>query len=254
MGELGYVEGRNLVVTQAFAAGKREDLPALVTDLVKKKVDVLVTTSTAETQAAKRATTRIPIVMTVAFRSGWCAGAASGGSAGRGAATGAVLGGVVGGVAGGAIRVLEVQGGIRPRICLMHERARILHGPRRGDGSAAAPGAGGRRAAAAAAGRRRPPAAARHRDSHACRRGRTPTRSHPAGSLSAPGYCRLWYPGRPPGQQPNPFPASKPVAVPAGAFILYKGVAWDSDYDWRAHSRRQPGSVPSVIVEMSVKR
>jgi putative ABC transport system substrate-binding protein len=67
LGEIGYVEGRNLVVTQAFAAGKREDLPALVADLVKKKVDVVVTTSTAETQAAKRATTRIPIVMTVAF-------------------------------------------------------------------------------------------------------------------------------------------------------------------------------------------
>ena len=65
LGELGYVEGRNLVVTQAFAAGKREDLPALVADLVKKKVDVLVTTSAPETNAAKRATTRIPIVMTV---------------------------------------------------------------------------------------------------------------------------------------------------------------------------------------------
>ena len=65
LGELGYVEGRNLVVTQAFAAGKREDLPALVADLVKKKVDLLVTTSTPETNAAKRATTRIPIVMTV---------------------------------------------------------------------------------------------------------------------------------------------------------------------------------------------
>src|SRR4030095_16676809 len=54
LGELGYVEGRNLVVTQAFAAGKREDLPALVADLVKKKVDVLVTTSAPETNAAKR--------------------------------------------------------------------------------------------------------------------------------------------------------------------------------------------------------
>ena len=104
--------------------------------------------------------------------------------------------------------VLEVKGGIRPRICLMHERARILHGPRRGDGStAAAPGAGGRRAAAAA-GRRRPPAAARHRDSHACRRGRTPTRSHPAGSLSA---HRILPPLVP---RSAPWPAAESVSLP----------------------------------------
>jgi putative tryptophan/tyrosine transport system substrate-binding protein len=65
--ELGYVQDRNLVVRQAFAAGKREDLPALVTDLVKKGVDVLVTTSNPETIAAKRATTTIPVIMTVAL-------------------------------------------------------------------------------------------------------------------------------------------------------------------------------------------
>jgi hypothetical protein len=44
------------------------------------------------------------------------------------------------------------------------------------------------------------------------------------------------------------------VHIPPGAFILYNGVAWDGDYDWRAHSRRQPGSVPSVIVEISTRR
>jgi hypothetical protein len=31
-------------------------------------------------------------------------------------------------------------------------------------------------------------------------------------------------------------------------------VAWDGDYDWRGHARRQPGSVPSVIVEISARR
>jgi putative ABC transport system substrate-binding protein len=67
MRELNYVEGRNLVVRQAFAAGKREALPGLISDLVKRHVDVLVTTSTPETLAATRATSTIPIVMTVAF-------------------------------------------------------------------------------------------------------------------------------------------------------------------------------------------
>ena len=65
MRELNYVEGRNLVVRQAFAAGKREALPGLVADLVKTPVDVIVTTSTPETLVAKRATSTIPIVMTV---------------------------------------------------------------------------------------------------------------------------------------------------------------------------------------------
>jgi putative ABC transport system substrate-binding protein len=67
MRELNYVEGRNLVVRQAFSAGKREVLPGLVADLVKKQVDVIVTTSTPETLAAKQATSTIPIVMTVAL-------------------------------------------------------------------------------------------------------------------------------------------------------------------------------------------
>jgi putative ABC transport system substrate-binding protein len=67
MREMGYVEGRNLVVRQAFAAGKREDLPALIAGLVKSGVDVLVTSSNPETAAAKRASPRIPIVMTVAY-------------------------------------------------------------------------------------------------------------------------------------------------------------------------------------------
>jgi putative ABC transport system substrate-binding protein len=67
MRELNYVEGRNLVVRQAFSAGRREVLQGLVADLVKKQVDVIVTTSTPETLAAKQATSTIPIVMTVAL-------------------------------------------------------------------------------------------------------------------------------------------------------------------------------------------
>ena len=66
MRELNYVEGRNLVVTRASADGEVDRLPGLVADLVQAKVDVIVTTSTAETLAAKRATSTIPIVMTLA--------------------------------------------------------------------------------------------------------------------------------------------------------------------------------------------
>ena len=65
MRALNYVEGRNLVIKPAFASGKTDRLPGLVTDLVAAKVDVIVTTGTRETIAARRATSSIPIVMTV---------------------------------------------------------------------------------------------------------------------------------------------------------------------------------------------
>jgi putative tryptophan/tyrosine transport system substrate-binding protein len=66
MRELNYVEGRNLIVRRAFAEGNDDRLPDLVADLVRAKVDVIVTTATLETMAAKRGTSTIPIVMTVA--------------------------------------------------------------------------------------------------------------------------------------------------------------------------------------------
>src|SRR5512132_2560893 len=59
MRELNYVEGRDLIVRRAFADGKADRLPGLVADLVQAKVDVIVTTSTPETLAAKRATSTI---------------------------------------------------------------------------------------------------------------------------------------------------------------------------------------------------
>ena len=65
MRELNYMEGRNLVVRRASAEGKPDRLPGLVAELVKSQVDVLVTTATRETVAAKRATSTIPIVMTL---------------------------------------------------------------------------------------------------------------------------------------------------------------------------------------------
>jgi len=63
MRELGYVEGRNLVVRRAFAKGHAEDLPRLVAELLRPGVDVVVTTATRETRAVKQAAPNIPIVM-----------------------------------------------------------------------------------------------------------------------------------------------------------------------------------------------
>jgi putative ABC transport system substrate-binding protein len=63
MRELGYVEGRNLVVRRAFAKGHPEDLPRLVTELLRSGVDVVVTTATRETKAVEQAAPTTPIVM-----------------------------------------------------------------------------------------------------------------------------------------------------------------------------------------------
>lgn len=66
MRELDYVEGRNLVVRRGAAGDGRPDrLPEFVTGFLRNGVDVIVTTSTHETQAAKQATSTIPIVMTL---------------------------------------------------------------------------------------------------------------------------------------------------------------------------------------------
>ena len=59
---LGYVEGKNIIIESRSAEGKLDRLPALADELVRLKVDVLVTASTVETLAAKNATRTIPIV------------------------------------------------------------------------------------------------------------------------------------------------------------------------------------------------
>ena len=61
--ELGYVEGQNLVVERRFAEGKLDRLPALARELVLLRVDVIHATSASGIQAAKDATTTVPIVM-----------------------------------------------------------------------------------------------------------------------------------------------------------------------------------------------
>ena len=60
--DLGYVEGRNLVIEQRWANGKYADLPRLAQQLVDLKVNVIFATCTPCTQAALRASRTIPIV------------------------------------------------------------------------------------------------------------------------------------------------------------------------------------------------
>lgn len=61
--ELGYVEGRNLVIDVRYAEEKLERLPDLAAQLVELKVDVLVPLGPPATRAAKQATNAIPIVL-----------------------------------------------------------------------------------------------------------------------------------------------------------------------------------------------
>jgi putative ABC transport system substrate-binding protein len=62
--ERGYVEGKNLVLEYRYAEGQQNRLAALAAELVREKVDVIVTTASVSALAARKATQTIPIVMT----------------------------------------------------------------------------------------------------------------------------------------------------------------------------------------------
>src|SRR5262245_9064432 len=64
LNELGYIEGKNIVIEYRYAEGKPDRLPALVAELVRLKVEVIVSAGPLPTRAAKEATVTIPIVMT----------------------------------------------------------------------------------------------------------------------------------------------------------------------------------------------
>src|SRR6266568_9486146 len=61
--ELGYVEGKNILIEWRYAEGKLDRLPALAADLVRSKVDVIVSGGGPSTRAAKDATKSIPTII-----------------------------------------------------------------------------------------------------------------------------------------------------------------------------------------------
>lgn len=111
--ELGYVEGRNLIIEWRFADGKPERLAGMAHELVQLNVDVIVTAASQPTAAAQKATTTIPIVI---------------GSAGDPVASGFVQslarpGGNITGVSENAVdivpKLLEMLVRIRPKLSLV---------------------------------------------------------------------------------------------------------------------------------------
>jgi putative tryptophan/tyrosine transport system substrate-binding protein len=63
MGKLGWIDGKNITIEYRFAEQKLERLPELAAELVRLKVDVIVTGGFGSTRRAKEATVTIPIVM-----------------------------------------------------------------------------------------------------------------------------------------------------------------------------------------------
>src|SRR6266571_4296484 len=61
--QLGYEEGKNIVIHYRWAEGRYDRLPELASELAKLNVDVIVTHSTPGSRAAKQATSTVPIVM-----------------------------------------------------------------------------------------------------------------------------------------------------------------------------------------------
>src|SRR5215831_18931693 len=61
--ELGYVEGRNILIEYRFAEGKLDQVSKNATELVGLKVDAIVTAGATDTRAARNATSSIPVVM-----------------------------------------------------------------------------------------------------------------------------------------------------------------------------------------------
>ena len=65
MRKLGWVEGRNVVIEYRFAGGDTSKLPVLIAEVLRHKPDLIVITSTPGAQAAKAATTSVPVVFSM---------------------------------------------------------------------------------------------------------------------------------------------------------------------------------------------
>jgi putative tryptophan/tyrosine transport system substrate-binding protein len=63
LGDLGYVESKNILIESRYAEGRLDRMPALVNELVQQRVDVIVAPNNVVIRAAKEATKTIPIVM-----------------------------------------------------------------------------------------------------------------------------------------------------------------------------------------------
>ena len=61
--ELGYEEGRNIIIEYRWADGRYERFPAFIAELIAAKVDIIVTAGTPAALAVKKATTTVPLVM-----------------------------------------------------------------------------------------------------------------------------------------------------------------------------------------------
>jgi putative ABC transport system substrate-binding protein len=61
--DLGYVEGKNVLIERPYAGGRLDRMPALVSDAVQQKVDIIVAVNNVAIRAAKEVTKTIPIVM-----------------------------------------------------------------------------------------------------------------------------------------------------------------------------------------------
>ena len=65
--ELGYVEGKNIIIEYRYAEGRPETLPQHINELIRLNIDIIITDTSNAIQAAKTATQIIPVVFTVAI-------------------------------------------------------------------------------------------------------------------------------------------------------------------------------------------